>query len=94
MCAYKCYYNGVERKGALKMKNLKNCKTYIISDKYLHGGRSYREYTWEQVLEYFEAPNDIDSIDDLVDWIEKHDGIACQYLIEEWQEYDENGLIK
>lgn len=76
------------------MKNLKNCKTYIINDKDLCGGRSYREYTWEQVIEYFEAPNDIDSIDDLVDWIEDRDGIACQYLIEEWQEYDENGLIK
>lgn len=73
---------------------MKNCKTYLINDRALCGGKSYREYTWEQVLEYFEAPMDIDSIDDLVDWIEDRDGIACQYLIEEWQEYDENGLIK
>ena len=72
---------------------MKNCKNYLINDRALCGGKNYREYTWEQVLEYFEAPKDIDSIEDLVDWLES-DGMACSYLIEEYQEYDENGLIK
>lgn len=75
------------------MGNFRNCKTYLINDKALCGGRHYLEYTWEQVLDYFDAQKDIDSIDDLVTWLER-DGMACEYLIEEWQEYDENGMIR
>ena len=50
------------------MKDLKNCKTYIINTIGQAGGKSYKEYTWEEVLNYFEAPEDISEA-------EKHDQI-------------------
>lgn len=75
------------------MKNFKNCKTYIINVKRPPGGKSYKEYTWSQVLEAFNAPEDISDIDELVHWLES-DGMVCEYDIEVWQEYDENGMIK
>ena len=70
----------------------RNCKTYIINDRDLCGGRNYTEYTWKEVLNYFCAPEDIESIDELVDWLER-DGMRCQYLIEDWHEYDQHGWI-
>ena len=75
------------------MKDLKNCKTYIINEKRPAGGKRYKEYVWSEVLKYFDAPEDISDIDELVDWIES-DGMDCLYDIEVWHEYDENGMIK
>lgn len=61
-------------------------KRFLIYDKALHGGISYKLYTWEEVLHYFDAPEDITSIDELIDYVEHEDGHAIMYTIEPWDE--------
>ena len=38
-------------------------------------------YTWEQLLEFFEAPIDLKGISELQDWIDRHRDIICQYKV-------------
>lgn len=58
--------------------------TFIINTIRPAGGKSYKRYTWKEVLEWFSAPEDIEDIADLESWIEQDTGLACQYLIEEF----------
>ena len=76
-----------------KHKKYINCKTYIIDAKGSCGRQhDFTEYTWIEVLDFFNAPCDIDSISELIEWIER-DGKECMYLIKEWHEYDKHGFI-
>lgn len=71
----------------------KNTTTYIINSKGYPGGISRKEYTWKEVLEFFNVEEPIDSIKDLKEYLMQRDG-DNDYIIEKWQEYDENGFIK
>lgn len=75
------------------MKNLKNCTTYTINEKGYPGGINTHEYTWEEVLEFYEAPEDIKTIDELVSYCEDIDGHAFGDIIEKFLQYDENGIF-
>ena len=56
--------------------------TYIINTK--GEAKSYKTYTWKEVLEYFGAPEDISDIVDLEAWIIERDGVDVGYIIEEF----------
>lgn len=70
---------------------MKDLRTFIINEKKQPGDNSYKEYTWNEVLDYFEAPEELKDEDDLKEWYEKEDGIPFDYIIEQWR--DENGEI-
>ena len=38
---------------------MKDLRTFIINEKKQPGGNSYKEYTWNEVLDYFEAPEEL-----------------------------------
>lgn len=61
--------------------------TYIINEKRQSGGLSYKEYTWNEVLSYFKAP-DLEDISDLVGWYEKEYGTSFNYDVETWRNED------
>lgn len=59
-------------------------KKYIINEKRQAGGKNYKTYTWKEVLKWFSAPEDIDTIEELAIWCEQKDGIGFMYEVEEF----------
>ena len=59
---------------------------FIINEKRQTGEKSYKSYSWDEVLEWFGVPGEerkyIESPSDLEEWCEKRDGLAFQYDIE------------
>ena len=68
-----------------------NMATYIINEKRQSGGLSYKEYSWGEVLKFFNAPFDLENIFDLGDWYEKEYGTSFDYDVEIWR--NEEGEI-
>ena len=66
-------------------------ETFIINEKNPAGGKSYKEYTWKEVLEWFAAPEDLDDVEELAGWYEKEMEMAFNYDVELWHTYDDNG---
>ena len=60
-------------------------ETYLINEKKQAGGNSYKEYTWDEVLKYFLAPEDISDVDELKQWYESEEGVAFDYIITPWR---------
>lgn len=66
-------------------------KTFILNEKNQAGGKSYKELTWVEVIEWFGAPEELADAEELAKWYEKENGIAFDYEIEQWR--NENGEI-
>lgn len=66
-------------------------KTFILNEKNQAGGKSYKEFTWKEVLEWFGAPAELTDAEELAEWYQKENESAFDYIIEPWR--DENGEI-
>lgn len=68
-------------------------ETFIINEKNPAGGKSYKEYTWKEVLEWFDAPEDLADVEELAGWYEKEMEMAFNYDVKHWHTYNDNGMI-